>query len=140
MANFSLSFTPVLINATGNAWVDPVATLPNPYGGAPLAIPSRQNARYGLPHRYTRFLVNQEVRVFLTPTGGGPIAPPDSALGGNLFLAWFAEVPTGMISWNSVPGQSATQFFTPVVVGGYCAVFMRSLGGGIVFHFTVEAS
>jgi hypothetical protein len=152
MANFSFTYTPAVIDASGNAWIDPPSVLPNPYfnAGAPAAppatlsntptlpIPSRQNANRGLPHRYTRFLFGQDIRVFLTPDGGGPIAPPDSALGGMLFQAWFAEVPNGMYTWNSVPGQSATQWFSPAVKGAYCAVLSRAGGGGIVWHFMVE--
>lgn len=138
MANFSFTFEPVRIDVGGNAWVDPASSLPNPYGGSPISIPSRQNVRSGLPHRYARFVLGDEVRVSLTPNSFFFPAPPDSSLGGNLFQAWFAEVPRGACVWNSVPGQSATQWFTPQFVGAYCAVFWRPSGGGIVWHFMVE--
>lgn len=137
MANFGFSFTPVNIDATGNAWIDPAATLPNPYGGAALAIPSRQNARSGLPHRYTRFFLGAPIVVLLNPLGTTGLIL-DAALGGNLFQATFPEVPAGSFTWSSAAGISAYQFFTPTVRGGYCALFSRPLGGGIVWHFMVE--
>lgn len=137
MADFDFIFTPVRVDVTGNVWTDPVATLPNPYGGAALQIPSRQNARHGLPHRYTRFDFGDTVTVRLYP-GSTVGIYDDGLLGGRLFQAWFAEVPSGMHTWNSVVGFSSYQFFTPSVPGAYCAVFSRSGGGGIVWHFMVE--
>lgn len=139
MANFELVFSPVRFDVTGNAWVDPATALPNAHGGGSFAIPTRQNARSGLPHRYTRFLLGDVVTVQLHVLYSGSMTLlPDALLGGNLFQAWFVEVPHGMFTWNSVAGMSAQQWFEPVVVGAYCAMFSRANGGGILFHFMVE--
>jgi hypothetical protein len=136
VANFGFTFSPVNVDAGGNAWVDPPATLPNPYGGT-FSIPSRQNARSGLPHRYTRFLVGVMVEVLLNPIGTSGLVL-DSGLGGNTFQGWFAEVPNGAFIWSSIAGISAYKFFTPTARGAYCSVFSRPSGGGIVWHFMVE--
>jgi hypothetical protein len=127
----------VRIDATGNAWVDPATTLPNPYGGAAFQIPSRQNARSGLPHRYNRFVLGDTIQVLLNPIGTTGIIF-DTGLSGRLFQAALVEVPNGIYTWNNIVGLTAYQFFTPSVRGGYCATFARPQGGGIVWHFMVE--
>jgi hypothetical protein len=137
LADFYFTASPVHIDTTGNAWIDPVATLPNPYGGAALPIPSRQNARSGLPHRYNRFVLGETIEVRLNPLGTTGVIL-DAGLGGRLFAAALAEVPNGMYTWSSIVGQSSYQFFMPDVRGAYCAIFSRPLGGGIVWHFMVE--
>ena len=137
MANFTFAFAPVNVDAGGNAWIDPASTLPDPYGGAPRAIPTRQNARDGLPHRYTRFYQFQKIDLVMFPAGASGLVL-DGALGGNLFQATFAEVPFGIATWSSPVGISAYQFFTPTIKGAYLAVLSRPLAGGILWHFMVE--
>lgn len=135
MANFEMTASPLAPNASGNAWVDPPSTLVNAYGS--LAIPTRQNTKQGLPHRYMRFLYGSTITVQLNPTGTSDIVP-DTSLGGKLFLASFVEVPTGIYSWSAAPGYSSYQWFMPLVRGAFCALFTRDGGGGIVWHFMVE--
>lgn len=137
MANFSFVFSPVNVDAGGNSWVDPAGTLPSVYGAPALSIPTRQNARDGLPHRYTRFYQFQKIDLVMLPAGSSTLVF-DTSLGGNLFQAWFAEVPYGAAAWSSIAGVSAYQFFTPTIKGAYLAVLSRPTAGGILWHFTVE--
>lgn len=137
MANFTFSFSPVVLSATGNPWIDPAVQLPNPYGGSAFSLPSRQNSAKGNPHRYTKFNLGQLIEVLLTPVGETGLVL-DGALGGNLFGADMVESPSGTFGWSSFVGTSAYQYFTPTVKGAYLAHFRRGGSGGIIWHFMVE--
>lgn len=151
MASFTFTFAPVYPT---KAWTEPdVLYLRNPYldRSVPISdppslankeyfeIPNRLNMRNStLPSpRYTVFRLHEQVNVGLVPNGSAS-PPPDGALSGRLFGAWFAESPNGIAGWNSVPGFSAIQFFIPVHLGAYLAVFERDGGGRIAWHFMVE--
>lgn len=126
MADFSARFTG---GVTLESWQDP------PSG---VTLPSRINPSPLHPLKYRRGIVGEQIE--LRATVGGTEGPADGALGGRLFLCWFAEHPTPRPSISHPPGTTSVRRFTPTVPGHYTIVFRRQRGGGVILHVDVEAA
>lgn len=101
---------------------------------------SRVNPSAVAPHRHFVVPAHEEVEVTVTPDGAVEGAL-DSALAGNVFVAWFAEVPGDRGLWPIITqpaGQSTVQRFTPHKAGHYTLVVRRLVGGAVIFHVDVE--
>jgi hypothetical protein len=123
MPDFGASFTG---GTTLERWADPALD----------QRPSRINPDPLHPHRYRRSEVGEEIEV--TASVGGVAGPLDAALGGRLFLGWFAECPTGNGPAVTIPpGQSSVRRFTVAAGGHYTYVLRRQGGGGIILHVDV---
>jgi hypothetical protein len=125
MPDFQARFT---AGTTLERWEDP------PLGGRP----SRINPFVGGPHRYRRVELGTEVTI--SAVVAGVTAPLDAALGGRLFLGWFAEWPAARPTVTSPPGQSSVRRFTPSAFGHYTYVLRRQGGGGVILHLEVAGS
>lgn len=125
MPDFGARFT---AGTTLEPWSDP------PLG----ARPSRVNGFLEQPQRYQHGVVGNQVT--LTASVGGVAGPLDAALGGRLFLGWFAECPGTRPTVATPAGQSSVRRFTPVDPGHYTYVLRRQGGGGVILHLDVEAT
>lgn len=113
-------------------WLDePVPEGPGTGSGG---RPSRLNPDTNYPHTYRVAAVPSEVPVpvVIEATVNGVDHPPDSALDGRLFLAYFAECPSWPApSITQAPGESSTMTFTPSEPGHYLLVVRRDAGGAV---------
>lgn len=101
------------------------------------AIPSRLNAKAGLPHRYVRIAFGS--CIFIKASVAGVVGPADTTLGGRLFTKWFVECPHDTPPVVGSPsGYSSIVIFTPEFLGAYLFGFRRPEGGGVFIHFVVE--
>lgn len=99
---------------------------------------SRTNPIVGHPPRYRKAAVG--VEIVLKATVGGIEGPADGTLGGNLFTVDFIEYPTAALPLMTADAtHTSIQRFTPTDLGHYFVLFRRQNGGGIGFHFDVEA-
>jgi hypothetical protein len=123
MPNFDVRIT---AGATRAVWVDP----------ADGEKPSRLNYNEARPHTYRETTVG--VPVTISAIVNGVTAPLDAALGGDLFTAWFGEVPTWPAPALSSPaGQSSVVTFTPEHEGHHLLVGSRASGGRILVPIEV---
>lgn len=121
MPTFEVRFTSGVTRAV---WTDP----------ADGDRPTRLNHDDAHPHTYRRATVGQPVT--LSAVVDGDVAPLDAALGGNLFTAWFGEVPSlPAPSMSSPVGRSSVVSFTPTHPGHHLVVFLRSSGGRVLVPF-----
>lgn len=119
----------ITAGAALRVWSDP----------ATAEAPSRLNPNPLHPPRYRR--VEQTFAVTIQATVGGVDGPLDADLGGELFTAHFAEVPT----WpppaiTSPPGRSSVITFTPKYKGHHLVVMRREGGGAVALPFFVEST
>lgn len=68
---------------------------------------------------------------------GGVAGAADTALGGRLFDAWFAESPELPLGPNYSVGYTSRIYYTPHLVGHFVLVVRRKDGGGVVLHIDV---
>lgn len=122
MPDFKLRYEPPMALAI---WTDP------PLGQQP----SRINAAVGHPLLRRVRTVGQLVTI--RATVGGISGPFDSALGGRLFVGWFAEHPSPKPVVTVAANRTSVRTFTPAVVGHYTYVLHRAGGGGIILHLDV---
>jgi hypothetical protein len=126
MANFTCQVRGVTVAP----WNDPAGP-----SGVP---PSRVNPRAGFPHR--RLMGKVGTAVTVEAVVGGVVAPLDPALVGQLFSAWFVQLPEAARPGTivSAPGRSSVNAFTPPVAGHYVLGVRRDQGGLEHIHVDVE--
>jgi hypothetical protein len=132
MPGFEVSVTGVTLVE----WADPARPAGTVDAEDPGA-PSRVNSKVGTQQRMRLGTVGTPIE--LTATLGGVAGPLDSALGGKLFLAWFAE-QAGTVGLVSPAGQSSVQSFTPPTPGHYTVGMFREDSGAVLVHLDVEAA
>ncbi|HET9932987.1 MAG TPA: hypothetical protein VFQ35_19925 [Polyangiaceae bacterium] len=100
--------------------------------------PSRVTAIQGRQRFAWQATVNRPFQVWCQPDGG-VAGCPDSALGGRLFDAWFAESPELPLGPNYSVGYTSRLYYTPHLAGHYVLVVRRNdgRGGGVVLHIDV---
>lgn len=123
MPDFSVRLTVPIALAV---WNDP------PLG----QLPSRTNPAVGRPLLRRVCPVGQLVTI--RATVDGVAGPFDVALGGRLFVGWFAEHPTPKPPVTVSANRTSVRSFTPTVVGHYTYVLHRAGGGGIILHLDVQ--
>lgn len=129
MANFTFRFDPTT-NIQLATWNDPNTALQ----------PSRLNPVLGLPHRYFKVPRNGSLMRLLcrleSPAYEGP---PDSLLGGNLFVPYWIETP-----YSSGPALEQDAGFSSIITfrcttpGHYLLGVFRNAGGQQLLHFMCE--
>jgi hypothetical protein len=118
-------FTARLVGPTIETWVD------DDFDGQLR----RTNPIPGAPHRRYRTTVGSGI-VQARATVGGVDGPTDAALGGRLFMAWFAE-HAGAPTATGIVGGTSVQEFTPQLPGHYTFVMSREGGGRVILHLDV---
>lgn len=98
--------------------------------------PTRLNSATGHPTYYTEVYLGGTVT--LKATVDAVEGPMDAALGGDLFAASFAQLP----SWPApacigAAAQSSVVTFTPTAFGVHLVTLRRANGGAISLHFYV---
>lgn len=96
----------------------------------------------GVNHRELHCEVDTYVTLKLQPDGG-TVAPLDSAIPGETFMAWWAESPLGSTFDPAIlhpAGRTSQCSFTPRVPGHYVLSYYRIGGGSILVHFHVDAA
>jgi hypothetical protein len=134
MANFTLRPTFSLINsgstptAPNSNWIDPAGSLP-----------SRLNPTTGIAHRYLVVPRGSLLYVMCRPDTGTELSP-DTALGGNLFVPYWAEYPSlyakpALVQETGMSSVIMIRFTTP---GHYLLGVFRNNGGQQLLHITCE--
>ena len=123
MPNFT---TRITSGATMQTWTD----------AADSERPGRLNYDPARPHTFRQVALGATVVV--TATVGGVEGEVDANLGGELFTASFAEVPTWPAPATSSPPNQSTQVqFTPAHLGHHVLVQRRANGGAVWVPFVV---
>lgn len=123
MPNFAATFSD---GATLARWTDPPSE----------EQPSRINPAANHPFLRRRADAGELVEV--SAVVGGVTGPLDAALGGELFVGWFAEYPSASPPTVAVvAGQTSVRRFTPTAVGHYTYVLRRVRGGCVILHLDV---
>ncbi len=126
--------------ASTAVWSDPTAPWTRLSGSVPITLPSRLNPNPTHPHTYWR--VTPPSTVELRAKVNGVDTPLDTALGGRLFqAAWAQRSGTSPPSIVQTPGQSsvATVALTSAHLGFFLLLFWRPQGGAVAIPFNVEA-
>lgn len=118
-------------------WVGPTITHWRDPADTPTR-PSRINPIAGREHRRLRCSVGELVQLIAVVNGVS--GPPDSSLGGRLFVGWFTEWPGAQPVATPTPGSSSVRTFTPTVAGHYTYALHRKGGGGVILHVDVVAA
>lgn len=103
-------------------------------------LPPRTNPLPGKPHLYLRVPLSTPI-VRVSCTVGGVFEPMDAALGGRLFLWWWAETPFPPVPIATLAGQSSVVQFGAILgaqPGHHLLVAWRPSGGSVGIPIIVE--
>jgi hypothetical protein len=121
-------FEITIYGATVQEWLDPPRVSPNNF-------PSRLNPHIGRPMSRLVGLVGNDITIVASING---VIPPDSTLGGRLFVCTSHEAPHPYpLSVTTYPDSSCSPYFKPFMAGHYLISMRRAQSGAVFFHLDI---
>jgi hypothetical protein len=117
---------------SGTSWARVVTADWNDPANVALDRASRLNPHPAAQHKY---LFGSKGRVQVVAVVGGVEGPPDSALGGRLFTAYFAERPGADPIIYQHTARSSVLEFDAQTAGHYVLGVVRPDGGTVLLHY-----